>query len=56
MELAIPNSSDNINQQEHRIVNNDYSERALDMGRRLVDSATETKDVDTELGDENEGA
>lgn len=56
MELAIPNSSDNINQQDHRIVNNDYNERALDMGRRLVDSATETKDVDTELGDENEGA
>ena len=55
-ELAVPNSSDNIDQEEEEITNDSHKERAVEIGRKLAENAVEEKDMNTELGEENEGA
>lgn len=55
-ELVIPNSSENISQSQRSITDEEYLERALKVGRKLTEHSTEEKTVNTELGDENEGA
>lgn len=55
-ELAVPNSSDNIDQEEEEITNDSHKERAVEIGRKLAENAVEEKEMNTELGEENEGA
>lgn len=55
-ELAVPNSSDNIDQEEEEITNDSHKERAVEIGRKLAENAVEEKHMNTELGEENEGA